>query len=44
MNTFALKPDCGAGGCNGPAIKTWNCTKAFSSTTIEQKYLPATCR
>ncbi|HUQ29879.1 MAG TPA: pilin [Usitatibacter sp.] len=43
-NTFAMKPDCGAAGCNGAAIKTWNCTKAFSSTTIDPKYLPATCR
>jgi type IV pilus assembly protein PilA len=43
-NTFAMKPDCGAAGCNGDPITGWNCTKAFSSTTIEQKHLPATCR
>jgi type IV pilus assembly protein PilA len=42
--TLALKPDCGAGGCTGAAIKSWSCSGAFSSTNISAKYLPATCR
>ena len=43
---FALKPDCGGGGCTGTSpIKGWNCASSLgASTTILNKYLPSACR
>ena len=43
---FAMKPDCGGGGCTGTApIKAWNCASSLgASTTIINKYLPSACR
>ena len=41
---LGLKPDCGAAGCTGAAIKGWSCSGAFSSTNISARYLPSTCR
>jgi type IV pilus assembly protein PilA len=42
---LALKPDCGAEGCTGAPIKSWNCSSVQgASTDILPKYLPTICR
>jgi type IV pilus assembly protein PilA len=44
---FGYKADCGGAACAGAPISGWGCSTTSpvpASTTINPKYLPATCR
>ena len=44
---FAYKPDCAGAACTGLPITGWSCSSSgtpAAGTTINPKYLPATCR
>ena len=46
-NIFAFRAVCSDGACAGGPIQAWNCSssgKVASSTTIQSKYLPSSCR
>ena len=44
---FAYKPDCSGAACTGKPITSWSCSPngtPVAGTSINPKYLPATCR
>ncbi len=47
QNIFAFRAVCSDGACAGGPIQAWSCSssgKVASSTTIQAKYLPSSCR